>query len=60
MKDFTIFGEEDGELKAYYASTNGKWRCVCCKKALTTDMVAALLAKHSANEDEYSDDKEVA
>ena len=24
MKDFTIFSEQDGELKAYYASNNGR------------------------------------
>jgi len=59
MRDFTLYGDEDGEMKALYSSTNGKWS-VCCGKALTTDLVAALLVKHSANDDEYFDDKGVA
>ena len=60
MKDFTIFGEQDGELKAYYASNNGRWTCLCCGKALAVEKVAALLIKHSANEDNFNGDKEVA
>jgi len=60
MKDFTIYGEEDGEVKAFYASNNGKWICLCCKKALTVETVAALLKKHSSNDDNFNGDKEVA
>ena len=59
MRDFTLYGGEDGEMKPLYSSTNGKWRCVCCGKALTTDLVAALLVKHSANDEDYFDNKEV-
>ena len=60
MRNFMIYGEEDGEIKSCYASTNGKWKCLCCGKSLTADLVGALLAKHSANDDKYFEDRESA
>ena len=60
MKDLTIYSKDNGKTKALYASNNGKWKCLCCNKPLTVERVALLLVKHSANEQQYNDDKEAA
>jgi len=60
MANFTIFCDEDGEMKAWFRSTNGKWKCLCCDAEMTAELVSLMLAKHSANDDEYFDDRESA
>ena len=51
MVNFTIYGEQDGEVKAYLGSNKGKWRCLCCGEALTLDVVTLMLEELSANDD---------
>jgi len=60
MKNFKIFGEENGEIAPYFTSKNGKWRCACCGDEVDADLVAAILVMQSSNDDDYISDKEVA
>lgn len=59
MRDFTIYSEENGEMQPIYQSTNGKWKCLCCGKALKTEMLTNLLKKYSANDDVATDIREI-
>ena len=59
MREFTLFGYEDGEMKACFSSTDGKWKCMCCGESLTIDSVAALLYENSENDGDCFEEKEV-
>jgi len=60
MRDFTIYSEENGQMKPIYESTNGRWKCLCCGKALKTEMLTNLLKKYGANDDVATEIGEIA
>ena len=55
MRDFTIYSEENGEMKPIYESTNGRWKCLCCGEMLTFKMLSSLLKEQSAIDEESTD-----
>jgi hypothetical protein len=59
MRELTIYYDENGVMKPIYASTNGKWTCLCCGNALSTEVLTNLLKKYSAKDDVAADIREM-
>jgi hypothetical protein len=60
MRDLTIYSDENGVMKPIYSSTNGKWKCLCCRNALATEVLTNLWKKYSAKDDVATDIREMA
>jgi len=56
MTNFLIFGDDGcGELEPLFASNDGRWKCLCCGRMLTFEMLSSLLKQQSAMDEESTE-----